>query len=360
MSNWGRLALFGRQSHVLQKQYLWNVPDGKKPDFSQSFTHGENISFSWNALNNSVYDLWLTSWNYNSNPMALCLGRAVNLAHDGSLNLTTPDTSFAWGQSTNQTRYALRFKPPTIEGRYIPSAPEFTSPGFFIVSDTSGTFNQKAVNESASTTLTTSTTSPAPSTSETSSPRTGFPIDTDLTFIPSSSTDTSSPPGSPGATAGMIIGIVLAVVLLVTAEVAFLLWRRRRRINNRHTPQTKEKHSLKRKIALKWPRKTLRRFGPYRERSRGGVLPVNESRTDEKEDDFGHKDLFNSPWVPNSKNSPELLGDSIPPGWGVVHELYGGRRRLGGRPGTLNSSLVELDAADPGTRRTSWEEVRIT
>jgi hypothetical protein len=35
--------------------------------------HGDEILISWNALNNSVYDLWLTSWEIDPDPVALCL-----------------------------------------------------------------------------------------------------------------------------------------------------------------------------------------------------------------------------------------------------------------------------------------------
>lgn len=57
----------------IQRQYLWNTPNGGDPDFSESFTDGAEILISWNALNNSVYDLWLTSWNTQPSPVALRL-----------------------------------------------------------------------------------------------------------------------------------------------------------------------------------------------------------------------------------------------------------------------------------------------
>lgn len=61
----------------IQRQYLWNTPDGNRPDFSETYTHGEDILISWNALNSSIYDLWLTSWlangQYDPDPVTLCL-----------------------------------------------------------------------------------------------------------------------------------------------------------------------------------------------------------------------------------------------------------------------------------------------
>lgn len=64
-----------RQEHAekIRRQYLWNTPDGNLPDFSETYTHGEDILISWNALNNSMYDLWLTSWNYDPSAVTLCL-----------------------------------------------------------------------------------------------------------------------------------------------------------------------------------------------------------------------------------------------------------------------------------------------
>ena len=57
----------------IRREYLWNTPDGDKPDFAETYTHGDEILISWNALNNTIYDLWLTSWNIDPDPVALCL-----------------------------------------------------------------------------------------------------------------------------------------------------------------------------------------------------------------------------------------------------------------------------------------------
>lgn len=59
-----------------QREYLWNTPDGKKPDFSETYTYGDEILVSWNALDSSIndlYDLWLTSWQVGPNSVTKCL-----------------------------------------------------------------------------------------------------------------------------------------------------------------------------------------------------------------------------------------------------------------------------------------------
>ncbi len=57
----------------VQRQYLWSAPNGSQPDFYNTYTYGDAILVSWNALNNSLYDLWLTSWDIDPDPVALCL-----------------------------------------------------------------------------------------------------------------------------------------------------------------------------------------------------------------------------------------------------------------------------------------------
>ena len=74
------MAIWGRPSPSSslaqrdpQREYLWNTPDGQKADFSETYTDGDEMVISWNALNNSIYDLWLTSWSIGPDPVALCL-----------------------------------------------------------------------------------------------------------------------------------------------------------------------------------------------------------------------------------------------------------------------------------------------
>lgn len=81
MAIWGRpvghqatrLVRKEEKADDARRQYLWNTPAGDKPDFAETYTHGDEVVFSWNALNNSIYDLWLTSWKPGPEPVAVCL-----------------------------------------------------------------------------------------------------------------------------------------------------------------------------------------------------------------------------------------------------------------------------------------------
>ncbi|KAK4174636.1 hypothetical protein QBC36DRAFT_191830 [Triangularia setosa] len=414
-----RLFSVERRQGGAQRQYLWNVPNGKQPDFSESYTHGQNIPISWNALNNSVYDLWLTTWNFEVNPMALCLARAVNLGHDGSLNLKTPNIPPE--TLSTKTRYVLRFKPQTRQGGYVPGDPELSSPAFFII-DSSQTVRAEPTSSSATSssqiTFRTTISTPTPI-------ATGFNTTVTTTFVPlPPSEDNASNPEnmSSGQAAALTIGLILAVALLVACEIAYLMWRRRqkrkvqqtRRLKNKSLygvvqdprekevvntvtqktrtivstseltlGQTDQRHSRSAFVKLtglitpwspwswarsrKWHGSTEGKRGVFtrvvtttrdtsneRNRKNSSKAEVEERERQERKDRWT---VFNSPYTgPWMLVSPELPGDSS---WGhygrdgeLVHELHASNGRRG--PGTINSSLVELDAE--GDR---WEEQRL-
>ncbi|KAK0705825.1 hypothetical protein B0T21DRAFT_416511 [Apiosordaria backusii] len=425
-AHWRRLFSVGRRQGGAQRQYLWNVPSGKQPDFSESYAHGQNIPISWNALNNSVYDLWLTTWNFETNPMALCLARAINLGHDGSLNLKTPNIPPE--TLSSRTRYVLRFKPQTKRGEYVPLDPELSSPAFFIV-DSSQTVRAEPTSNSArpsqttfQTTISTPTHTPTPLNTTVN---TAF-----VPLTPNEDSTTSSENMSSGQAAALTIGLILAVALLVACEIAYLMWRRKqnrkvqhsRRLKNKslygavHDPRERgtslsnlatsttnttgntratvstpvltlgeaDKRALVKSTGssapgntswspLSWIRNwkwkasaegkrgiftrvvtTSRDLSNERGRKNSSKVEVEERETSQE-----HKDrwtMFNSPYTgPWMLVSPELPGDSS---WGhydrdgeLVHELHDSNGRRG--PGTINSSLVELDAE--GGR---WEEQR--
>ncbi len=102
MAIWGQTTRPVRSEEPaenIQRQYLWNAPNGSHPDFSNTYTYGDAILVSWNALNNSIYDLWLTSWDIDPDPVALCLaskyqgnaGRSPTLPLTGRIcSLTRP------------------------------------------------------------------------------------------------------------------------------------------------------------------------------------------------------------------------------------------------------------------------------
>ncbi|KAL2133625.1 hypothetical protein VTI74DRAFT_2027 [Chaetomium olivicolor] len=284
-----------------KRQYLWNTPNGSEPDFSETYAHGDEIIVSWNALNNSIYDLWLTSWNLEPGPIARCIARAVDLDHDGSIAVITFDPPPA--DLSEETRYVFRFKPPTLRGDFVPSDPDMSSPGFLLVKSSP---NKKDISSAAETAT---TTSPTASLRATSSRQ-----------VATSTTDPeeSIPEMTPAAAAGLMIGLILVVALLVGAEVAYLLWRRKRRREQAGEAEGSEMSST---------RKRRKRTG----KGERGLL-VEKDKTG-----MAVNEML---W------SPELPGDSH---WGIrlVYELQGSRFSRGsplGRTLTINSSLCELEA----------------
>ncbi|KAK4166963.1 hypothetical protein QBC43DRAFT_312702 [Cladorrhinum sp. PSN259] len=319
--NLGRFSKSKRQNKdsFFQRQYLWNVPEGNRPDFSDIYSHGENIPISWNALNNSIYDLWITSWNWDVHPVALCLARSVNLAHDGALNLINPNPPSEF--FVNKTRYVLRFKPPTPEGKYVPLDPEIVSPGFFIVSP-----SEKS-GKSVTTGISSSSSSPTP-------PILATIQEIAATEAPSSSQSTNAQHGimSTGAAAGLTIGLVLSVSLLVCFIVGALHMRRRGQAKQQSEPEittialpekvcAMSRSKRRRDRLAKWPRRMLPldRIRPKRivsgkssDGKERGLFVSVESKSPVLEVEFS------TPW----RTSPELPRDE---GW-IVYELYGGGR----------------------------------
>ncbi|KAK3900206.1 hypothetical protein C8A05DRAFT_36170 [Staphylotrichum tortipilum] len=312
-----------------RREYLWNTPDGHKPDFSEAYTDGDEILISWNALNNSIYDLWLTSWSIEPDLVALCLARAVNLTHDGSIKLMTSDPPSS--PLANTTQYALRFKPPTgPDGAFIPSSPDITSPGFLL---------QRSIPLHQQDTTTSSSSSSVSSASPSGS---GFRTTPSRDVVSTPAVSEGSSEGrpdsdmSPAAAAGLTIGLILVVAALVAMEVAYLVvWRRKRRREGQggrgQTPR-----------GVRWPlsssRRRMRRVGSG---ERGMFVPVDGEnlKTEMVIDD--------TLWM----MSPELPGDST---WGerLVHELQGSRLGRGGvgRALTVNSEVVELEAGSGPVR----------
>lgn len=228
---------------------------------------------------------------------------AVNLGHDGSLKLVTSNPPAA--EMANQTRYVLRFKPPTGQGGFVASDPDLSSPGFLLVRPTAvapGTATATPVNYNAT-------------------PSRQIP-----TSVPGSIS--STPNMTPAAAAGLTIGLVFVVALLVAMEVAYLMWRRkRRRLRQREgtdgagaTASTPSRR-----------RGRLWRRGKGDDPDRGLFVQVDKAEMVVVNDAL---------WL-----SPELPGDSD---WGqrLVYELQGSRLGRGnpfGRTLTINSSVVELE-----------------
>jgi hypothetical protein len=60
---------------------VWNTPDGRQPDLSQTFTNGQTIPLSWNSWDSTAYldtttnliDLWACSFDYSLNQYNILL-----------------------------------------------------------------------------------------------------------------------------------------------------------------------------------------------------------------------------------------------------------------------------------------------
>ncbi|KAL2270670.1 hypothetical protein VTJ83DRAFT_41 [Remersonia thermophila] len=315
-------------TELARREYLWNRPDGARPDFAEKYAHGDDILVSWNALNNSIYDLWLTSWDLGRNPVVLCLKRSVNMSQDGNLHLVTSNPPTP--ELASHTRYVLRFKPPTGRGDFVASDPDMSSPGFLLVQPGAGDANADGrglgvvVQSTASTTLATATSWATPSRSVAT------------TVAETETNGVAEKPGlslSPAAAAGLTIGLILGVALLVAIELWYLSWRRRRQQLRGEEEEEEEEGQEE------------------EEEESGGVESQRiwkHQRRHEARDTFGtflevgkaeRVLITEAAWM-----SPELPGDST---WGqrLVHELQGsGFGRSDSRAVTVNSSLVELDA----------------
>jgi hypothetical protein len=220
-------------------------------------------------------------------------------------------------QLANETRYVLRFKPPTGQGEFIASDPDLASPGFLLLEPNGGDpDDHNAVNSSGS-----PTTGSSPTTSRAaSSPGIG-------TSTAEPGSDGHLPNISPGAAAGLTIGLIVVVALLVAMEVGYLMWRRKQRREQGQSDGSSTS-SLRRSFGrkgrkVKWPGKG--------DKDRGLFVEVEKSEMV----------ITESAWM-----SPELPGDTT---WGqrLVHELQGSRLARGGGLGrtlTVNSSVVELEA----------------
>jgi hypothetical protein len=331
------------EAESAQRAYLWNSPDGTKPNFAQKYTFGDDIVISWNALNNAIYDLWLTSWDLDTNPVTFCLMSkmtqppqhttpeeypadacrpgAVNLSYDGGLHLETSVTPT--NELARETRYVLRFKPPTPQGNFVASDPDLSSPGFLLVqrgaeNDPGG---QVAAQSAAPTTTllsgvfttTVFLTSPSRSISTTAA---------EADEGQSKGGEDGTAAGlSPAATTGLIVGLILGLGLLLVMGVFYLSWRRKKRRGaqgNDGKAESAEKCSGCRDTFV--------------EVGKAKAVMITEAS-----------------WM-----SPELPGDMT---WGQqrVHELPGSRIPRSGSPGramTINSSLVELDGEGIEARAT--------
>lgn len=227
---------------------IWNVPDGKLPDLSQTFTSGQTLPLSWNAYNSVQYldttknfvDLWVTAFDLNLNPLTQRLTGMLkslnnNLAHMKHMNLIANTTAitvglnltssgnFAWtiaipdGNLTISAKYVLRFK--ITSPTFNLNNGELSSPGFLVL---------RAAP--ASTSSMSSTQSSTSRTSTTSSITVNTPIIMSTTTRTPSATPTATSSGlSGGAKGGISVGVIVGVLALGTLSYFFLSARKRKR-----------------------------------------------------------------------------------------------------------------------------------
>ncbi|OKL59379.1 hypothetical protein UA08_05252 [Talaromyces atroroseus] len=198
-------------------QSSWAVPNGSLSDFAQTFTEGKAMPIAWDGWdsgwtdefldNDTVADLWVTSYNYAQYEYSQYLVGNVNISVAGSYNWTINVNSTSL---SNTAEYVFRFKPP--QSTYNVSSDQISSTGFIVVSKDT-------------TTTTTATTSAPTSTTTSASSTTAATATASATATSSASASSSSSGLSSGAKAGIGVGVSIGAIAILTA-LAFLFRRR--------------------------------------------------------------------------------------------------------------------------------------
>ncbi|KAI1622307.1 hypothetical protein EDD37DRAFT_468364 [Exophiala viscosa] len=207
----------------------WIIPNSAEANFTDVYNNGNSITWSWQGMNHSLSDLWLTSYDPT-------LSYALRVA--ANINITGPGT-LPWTITVNDTqididdRFCLRF---VLTGTDIfPfQTDQFPSPAFLILQQgqtlpatTASTSTASATSTSTASSQTTTTISSSSSTSSSSTPR-----------------PPSKPTLSAGAKAG--IGVGAAAVFLIILALLFVVLRLYRRVkaaSNQHSQGIIPEHS---------------------------------------------------------------------------------------------------------------------
>jgi hypothetical protein len=64
----------------------WTAPPASAGDFAQQYTNGDAITLSWNALNNSKADLWVTAYDPTTDGFATLI-KGKYLDHQARLRI---------------------------------------------------------------------------------------------------------------------------------------------------------------------------------------------------------------------------------------------------------------------------------
>ncbi|KAL6250397.1 hypothetical protein RBB50_002699 [Rhinocladiella similis] len=225
--------LLVKATALAQDVVPWNIPEGVKPNFTDVYNNGNSITWSWQALNHTMSDLWLTSYDPT-------LSYALRIA--SNINITEPGT-LPWTITVNETfididdRFVLRF---TLTGTDIyPLLPnQFPSPAFIILkrgetlasASLSSNPTATGVESAAASTVGVSNT-------DTVTPASSVPSSlTDVSPSDTASSSSGSSGLSTGAKVGIGIGVTaLVVIILGLCFVVMRLYRRVKATSNRHS-----------------------------------------------------------------------------------------------------------------------------
>ena len=194
----------------------WRNPDSSRPDLSQSYHNADAIVLSWQGLNESLSDLWLTSYD-TTHDYALRIAANINITNTGTL---------PWTVTVNETeididdRFTLRFIPTGTVYQAL-QVDQFASPGFILLQrgEIAPPSNGSATNTAGIS----------------STEATGVRVTSSDSPSGASVSPTSTPAGdsSSGMGSGTKAGIAIAATVSVVVILALLLWvvRLRRRVN---------------------------------------------------------------------------------------------------------------------------------
>lgn len=198
----------------------WTNPNARLPSFSSTYLVGEKIYLSWQPLNQSSNDLWLTRYDVSNN-YTLRIATSLDIAQAGSFpwTIAVPEE-----EVEKDTRFAFVFV-PAGSGYDAAAHSDLESPAFNLMMVNQATPPNGTV--SATTTSVASSTAQSSSNSTTSS----------TTSSESSSTSSASDHDyhlSNGTIAGIAVA-VLAAVGLAGFAAGFLFYKKRK---SRHTQTT--------------------------------------------------------------------------------------------------------------------------
>ncbi|KIV77988.1 hypothetical protein PV11_09759 [Exophiala sideris] len=207
----------------------WIIPDGAKANFTDVYNNGNSLTWSWEGMNHSMSDLWLTSYDPTLS-YALRVASNINITESGTL---------PWTITVNDTlididdRFCLRFV-PTGTDIFPFQTDQFPSPAFLIL--------QQGQPLPAATDST-STFSPTPASTASSQATT-----TASSFSSTSSSSAPPPPSKPNLSAGAKagIGIGAAAVFFIIMALLFVVLRLYRRVkaaSNQHSRGIIPEHS---------------------------------------------------------------------------------------------------------------------